>query len=110
MVGSGGGRLVVAGPTLAGLAGHLDAVVGLLAGDVSARAGHERDLGEGVAGAVERFERHWGDGRARLRRDAATFAAALHDGLDAYTRADTDLAGALTPSGVVAVRGRGGPV
>lgn len=100
-------KLRVAGDTLASLSTQLGTAAGLLDNSVSGLSGHQDAIGHaGVRDAVAQFERHWGDGRTRIRERAQTLSQVVTDSLASYDDTESDIAAALTPSGPVQTSGR----
>jgi membrane-bound lytic murein transglycosylase MltF len=60
---------------------------------------YEGDLGSGrVAAALDDFERHWSDGRAKIDGNARTLATMATASAAAYRQADEDLRASLEDS------------
>lgn len=101
-------RLQVDGAQLESLASTMAHVVSLLDNDISAYKGREDIIGDaGVCDALAGFERHWGDGRTRLRRKAEDFGSILSDAVGSYNDADYQVADALSTESVPTTRGAG---
>ena len=78
------------------LAGRLDTIRSTLASTRSTVEAVRGDLGSpDVAGALDRFEEHWRDGRERLDEGAGTLTAMLRGSVDAYRQADGELGARL---------------
>ncbi len=99
--------LRVVGDSLSSLSAQLGTAASLLDNSVSGLSGHEDAVGHGgVVDAVARFERHWGDGRTRIREQAENLSQVLADSVVSYDEAETDIAASLTPAEQVSVTGR----
>lgn len=89
-------QLHVVGDTLGSLTTSLTTASRLLDNSVSGVSGHEDDIGhDGVAQAASRFERHWGDGRTRLREQVEMMSQVITDSLASFDEAEAEIAAAL---------------
>lgn len=97
-------QLRVVGDKLTSLSTQMNSAAALLDNAVSGLSGHEDAVGHaGVCAAVARFERHWGDGRTRVREQATTIAQVLADSTVSYDETEADIAAALTETDSPAV-------
>jgi hypothetical protein len=88
--------LRVVGDSLGSLATQMQSAAGLLDNAVSGLAGREGAVGHsGVSSAVAGFERHWGDGRTRVREQAVTLAQVLSDSVATFDEAEAQIAASL---------------
>jgi hypothetical protein len=51
-----------------------------------------------VAGALDDFEDHWDDGREKITSNAESLSSMVHESVDTYRKADTDLSDAIQQS------------
>lgn len=82
---------------LASFARRLDRIRDALGDAETALRGYDDALGDGtVVSALHRFEDRWRDGRERIVDNATTLSTMVTGSVDAYRRADQDLAASLT--------------
>jgi hypothetical protein len=88
--------LKVVGESLGSLATRMDTAAGLLDNEVSGLCGREGAVGHtGVVAAVAGFERHWGDGRTRVREQAVRLGQVLRDSVATFEQAEAQIASSL---------------
>lgn len=88
--------LRVVGDSLGSLASRMDTAAGLLDNEVSGLSGRQGAVGHaGVVAAVAGFERHWGDGRTRVREQAVTLGQVLRDSVATFEQAEAQIASSL---------------
>ena len=84
---------------LASFARRLDRIRDALGDAEDVLRGYDDALGDGtVVAALHRFEDRWRDGREKIEDNAKTLSTMVTGSVDAYRRADDDLARSLTTS------------